>query len=314
MKRSVIYSLLAATILCAACDDRQDAEEDFALTNAPTQLQSTPDYNGENAYIHCAALCKLGSRPSGSAAYKKQLDYLSRYLLEYGWTVTQQEFTAPNGTPMFNLHAVYGDFDAARPIIVSCHIDTKTGISDDFQGADDGASGAAVMIELARILAAKPEDAGQIELVFFDGEESFAPRMTETDGLYGSKHDVARRGNQLPLYQINLDMVGARNKIIKVPMFDTDPELAEYFDASVQELKLNEKKWQIADVAYMDDDQPFREAGVATINIIADFVNSIWWHTPRDNMSRICPTSLKESGMLTHAMLRRILSARHVQH
>ena len=47
---------------------------------------------------------------------------------------------------------------------------------------------------------------------FLDGEEAFAPRMSETDGLYGSRHDVARRGSQLPVWQINLDMVGGRNK------------------------------------------------------------------------------------------------------
>ena len=101
-------------------------------------------------------------------------------------------------------------------------------------------------------------------------------------------------------------MVGARNKVVKVPLFDTDPTLAELYLELVEEQKLSTKRRQLADESYMDDDLPFRRAGVATINLIADFVGSIWWHTPRDNMSRICPKSLAETGTLTLALLRRI--------
>lgn len=102
-------------------------------------------------------------------------------------------------------------------------------------------------------------------------------------------------------------MVGARNKVVKVPLFDTAP-LAELYLELVEEQKLSPKRWQLADKSYMDDDLPFRRAGVATINLIADFVGSIWWHTPRDTMSRICPKSLAETGTLTLtlALLRRI--------
>ncbi|MBE6420514.1 MAG: Zn-dependent exopeptidase M28 [Akkermansiaceae bacterium] len=270
-------------------------------------MKDTPDFNGENAYAHCDALCKMGPRPSGSAAYELQLQYITRYLQEYGWRVERHSFTAPHGVTMTNLHAFYGEKTQPRPLILTCHIDTKIGISDDFVGADDGASGAAVLVETARILAKEPALAEGVELVFFDGEESVALRMSETDGLYGSRFDVARRGDTLPRYMINLDMVGARNKTIGVPLFDSSPELVEAYEACVKELGLNNKKWTITDNEYWDDDRHFREAGVATINLICDFVNSVWWHTTRDNMSRICPNSLKESGVVTLALIRRVL-------
>lgn len=306
--RTLLLPALTAALLTLCCCDEQPTNEAKPAPAVKTaaELQATEHFCGDNAYIHCAALCAMGSRPSGSAAYEQQLRYLSRYLEEYGWAITRHSFTAPNGTPMVNLHATFGAQATARPILLTCHIDTKQGICADFQGADDGASGAAAIVELARVLAKEPQLATQIELVFFDGEESFAPRMTEKDGLYGSKFDVARRGAQLPLYQVNLDMVGARNKVVKVPLFDTDPTLAELYLELVEEQKLSPKRWQLADESYMDDDLPFRRAGVATINIIADFVGSIWWHTPRDNMSRICPKSLEETGTLTLALLRRI--------
>lgn len=251
----------------------------------------------------------MGPRLSGSTAYEQQLQYLTKHLEQYGWTVTRQSFTPPHGVPMTNLHAVYGSNAETKRVMLSCHIDTKGGISDSFVSADDGASGAAVMLETARMLAKEPEQAQQIELVFFDGEEAVAPRMTEEDGLYGSKHDVHRRAGKLPEYQINLDMVGARNKTIAVPFFDADEELLRIYEETVQELKLNTARWTITDEQYWDDDRPYREAGVATINLITLFVDSIWWHTTRDNMSRICPKSLQESGLVTLTMLRRLINS-----
>ncbi len=308
MKTALGILLLCGGALPLGSCTENTADEVTQQVLATYQLQATPDFNGENAYLHCAELCHIGPRPSGSAGYEQQLQYLTKHLQACGWRVERQSFTAPHGVQMTNLHAFYGEGTEARPLIVSCHIDTKIGISDDFVGADDGASGAAVLLEAARILSNEPQLAARVELVFFDGEEAVAPRMTETDGLYGSRYDVQRRGATLPRYQINLDMVGARNKTIMVPIFDSSPELVEAYEAVVKELGLNDKKWTITDDEYWDDDRYFREAGVATINLICDFVGSIWWHTPRDNMKRICPKSLHESGMVTLALIRRVLA------
>lgn len=306
MKHRALLALCSAALLCACSE--QESKPAAAPKQVVYQLQDAEAFCGENAYRHCHDLCNLGPRLSGSAAYEQQLQYLTKYLEQYGWTVTRQAFTPPHGVPMTNLHAVYGGGTETKPVLLTCHIDTKAGIADDFVSADDGASGAAVLLECARMLAKEPELAQQIELVFFDGEEAVAPRMTEEDGLYGSKYDVQRRGEQLPEYQINLDMVGARNKTIAVPFFDADEELLRIYEVTVQELKLNPVRWTITDEQYWDDDRPYREAGVATINLITLFVDSIWWHTTRDNMSRICPKSLQESGLVALTMLRRLIN------
>lgn len=294
----LIGSILSPFIAQSATNER---------TATGAVVQNASEFSGENAYKHCAELCDIGPRPSGSEGYRQQLEYLTKHLEECGWIVTRHSFQAPNGVPMTNLHAVYGKSTDTRPVILTCHIDTKTGISENFVGADDGASGAAVILEAARIMAAEQQLAEQVELIFFDGEEAFAYRMTETDGLYGSRADVKRRGDDLPEYQINLDMVGARNKKIAVPFFDAHYELLEIYESVIDELGYNPLKWDIADESYWDDDLPYRESGVKTINLICNFVNSMWWHTPRDNMSRICPKSLEESGRVTLAMLRELL-------
>lgn len=308
MRCSCGTAFLAIPLLFCACSEETAPPSKPATAQHSYTLREQNDFCGENAYVHCDELCKIGPRPSGSEGYEKQLQYLTRYLEQYGWKIRRERFTAPHGVSMTNLHAFYGESEASRPILLTCHIDTKINISDDFVGADDGASGAAVLLEVARILAKRPQEAAAVELVFFDGEEAVAERMTETDGLYGSRYDVERRGADLPRYQINLDMVGARNKTIGVPLFDSDPLLVDTYVDVVAALGFNEQRWTVTDQGYWDDDRYFREAGVGTINLICDFVDSIWWHTPRDNMSRICPKSLNESGLLTLELLRRVIS------
>lgn len=294
--------LLIPVLLCLCACDEEVASPPAATEKAPAGLTDAPGFSGHNAHTHCAAICALGPRYSGSAAYEQQLLYLEKHLHAAGWQTVRDAFTAPNGVKMCNLRAFRSAVPC--PLLLSCHIDTKTNIAPDFESADDGASGAAVLLELARVLCNE-----QVELIFLDGEESFAPRMSETDGLYGSKFDVARRGSTLPRWQINLDMVGGRNKTIAIPSLDTsDFMYAQYADA-VRTLGLSEERWTVWPGAYMDDHLPYLEAGVDSLNLIAVFSGSNWWHTTKDNMSRICPRSLHESGLMTLQLVNQLLNA-----
>ena len=295
--------ILPLLLLLCSCDDRpQEAPAAASAPAPPAELVDSPDFNGHNAYTHCDAICKLGSRYSGSAAYEAQLQLLEKHLHAAGWQTARDTFAAPNGVKMCNLRAFRSENPA--PLLLSCHIDTKIKVAHDFQSADDGASGAAVLLELARVL--KDE---RVELIFLDGEEAFARHMSETDGLYGSKFDVARRGNQRPRWQINLDMVGGRNKTIAVPSLDTSDFMYAQYQEAVRRLGFSEEKWTVWPGAYLDDHLPYLEAGVDSLNLIAVFSGSNWWHTPRDNMSRICPRSLHESGQMTLQLVQQLLSA-----
>ena len=242
-----------------------------------------------------------GPRYSGSPAYERQLQYLEKHLHAAGWQTVRDTFTAPNGVKMCNLRAFRGS--APAPLLLSCHIDTKINIAPDFESADDGASGAAVLLELARTLEEAP-----VELIFLDGEEAFARHMSETDGLYGSKFDVARRGSRLPRWQINLDMVGGRNKTIAIPSLDTSDFMYRQYCTAIRTLGLPEEKWCVWPGGYMDDHIPYLQAGVDSINLIAAFSGSNWWHTVKDNMSRICPRSLHESGAIVQQLIDQLLS------
>ena len=296
-----LRSILLASLLCC-CDDNTAVP--VVAQPAPQEkleLVNTPGFSGHNAYTHCAAICALGPRYSGTPAYEAQLQYLEKHLQAAGWKTARDTFTAPNGTPMTNLRAFRSIHPA--PLLISCHIDTKTNISPRFESADDGASGAAVLLELARELADE-----RVELIFLDGEESFAPRMSETDGLYGSKYDAARRGKHLPVWQINLDMVGGRNKTIAVPSLDTSDFMYAQYTKAISTLGLSDMKWTVWPGSYLDDHIPYLEAGVESLNLIAAFSGSNWWHTERDNMNRICPRSLHESGLVTLQLISQLLN------
>lgn len=304
----LVLSAVCASLLGAACGDA--AKTTAPLPPPVEEKLSVGEFSGVRAYEHCEALCKLGPRPTGSEAYARQVSYITERLRQAGWRVQVVDF-APPAFPtrkMQNVHATFGEGAGARPLLITCHIDTKGQGSEAILGADDGASGAAVLMELARVLAQQPELAAQVELTFFDGEEAFGQRMTRADGLFGSRHDVARRGADLPRWMINLDMVGGAGKTIGVPVVDTSMEMLDQYQTAIDKLGLSEDRWSFYPGSYLDDHKPFIEAGVDALNLIAEFSGSRWWHTAKDDMSRISADSLRESGLVTLQLLRQLLT------
>lgn len=300
--------LLPPLLLLCACRDGQEREVSSPPPPDPVAaLTDTPLLSGDNAHAHCAALCALGPRPSGSHAYAEQLIYLQRQLEQAGWKVCRRPFKLTDGSTMTNLYATFGEMEDTRPLIITCHIDTKR--MAGFIGADDGASAAALMLEMARVLVLTPQQAQKIELIFFDGEESFAGRMNRNNSLFGSRFEVLRRqtNNSLPQWQINLDMVGGRDKMIAVPVLDTPPDMVDHYLSAIESLGYSEADWTLYPGSYLDDHTPFADAGVPTLNLIAYFSGSDWWHTTKDNMQRISARSLEESGKLVLRLIGQLL-------
>lgn len=305
---------VAAVMCCllSSCG-REETASCVAPSQSPTIEQQKgshiEDFSGVRAYQHCATLCALGPRPTGSSAYQRQVEIIATHLTELGWHVQSISFS-PSAFPqrrMQNVCATFGGSSTPRELILSCHIDTKGSGENAILGADDGASGAAVLLELARVLTLQPTLAQRIELVFFDGEESFGPHITPQDGLFGSRHEVHRRAECLPRYLINLDMVGGAGKTVAVPLLDTAEDMMEHYLSAVRTLGFSENNWTIFPGSMLDDHRPFAGAGVRTLNLIAVFHRSTWWHTKADNMERISPDSLGETGCMVMQLLRQLM-------
>ena len=289
-KRRRIALVLAFGVL-AACDrasteSRQDA-----------QKKIWEDFSGEKALAHVQAMVDFGPRPAGSEAIEKTRGYLTKQLELSGWKVERQGFTeqTPRGKVEFvNLLATFGK-EAAPSFLLCSHYDTKTFDNARFVGANDGGSNTGLLLELARVLAQRPDLARKMQLVFFDGEEAYES-FTETDGLFGSRYFarqlVALNKAQVFRGGILFDMVGDRSLTITLPP-DSPPELALGIFAAADALKVR-KHFTYFDNEITDDHTPLNEIGIPTIDLI-DF-DYPPWHTPEDTMDKLSAESLRIIG------------------
>src|SRR5688500_16084848 len=174
---------IVAVGLLAGCDR--------ASTEPPQNVRQKiwEDFSGENAFAHVQAMVDFGPRPAGSEAIEKTRAYLTKQLELSGWKVERQSFTddTPRGKVEFvNLIATFAGQESAPSFLLCSHFDTKTFDNVQFVGANDGGSNTGVLLEMARVLAQRPDLARKVQLVFFDGEEAYES-FTETDGLFGSR-------------------------------------------------------------------------------------------------------------------------------
>jgi len=274
-----------------------------ACDRAPTpaaaagQEKIWEQFSGEKALAHVQAMVDLGPRPPASEAIEKTRIYLISQLESFGWKVERQSFTedTPRGKVQFcNLIATFAK-DAAPSFLVCSHYDTKTFAAGSFVGANDAGSSTGVLLELARVLARRPDLARKAELVFFDGEEAYEA-FTETDGLFGSRYFSKQLVAQNRAKQfrggILFDMVGDRSLTITLPP-DSPVEIARGIFASSETLKLR-KHFTYYDRDIMDDHTPLNEVGIPTIDLI-DFDYPAW-HTLSDTMDKLSAESLRITG------------------
>jgi glutaminyl-peptide cyclotransferase len=285
--------LLLAGLLCA-CDRTQ------TQLQRESQKKIWEEFSGEKALAHVQAQVDLGPRPPGSEALEKTRAYLAKQLELFGWKVTRQAFSeeTPRGKIEFvNLIAVFGQ-DSAPSFLICSHYDTKVFDTAPFVGANDGGSSTGVLLELARVLAQRPDLARKTELVFFDGEEAY-DAFTETDGLYGSRYFAKQLAAQDKAKQfrggIVLDMVGDRSLTITLPP-DSPAEMARDVFASAEALNLR-KYFTYFDHDIMDDHTPLNAVGIPTIDLI-DF-DFAAWHTPDDTIDKLSAESLRTVGAVT---------------
>ncbi len=257
-----------------------------------------------------------GPRPPASEALAKVKAHLDAEIKAAGWVSTLQEFErdTPIGKVKFsNLRArlpITGQDTWSRNVkgLLCAHVDSKYYKDKSFLGADDAASACAAIVEIAKYLAEnEPEQARQIEIVFFDGEEAFAQDMTILDGLYGSRHyaNTWRSLENKPKFGILLDMIGHKELAIRIPS-DSPKHLAALMFAAAEKEGVS-SHFGTAAGPIMDDHLPLNLVGIPTIDIIGDFQNKPWWHTPGDNAAIISAESLDISIRVTLRMLDELL-------
>jgi glutaminyl-peptide cyclotransferase len=274
------------------------------LASAAVSAQAPVAFDSNKAWEHLRQQVAIGPRPSGSPGNVKNREYITKTLAAIGLKTVEQAWTAttPLGPiKMVNLIATIPGQQAER-IIIASHFDTKLFREFRFVGASDGASSTAALLELARVIKARPRLPFTIELLFLDGEEATG-EWVGTDNTYGSRHyvEVAQRTGTLKSLRamILLDMIGDRNLNIRREENST-PWLTDIVWGVAR--KLGHQAHFITESMPVEDDHlPFLKAGIPAIDIID--LDYPAWHTAQDTLDAVSARSLQVVGDVVVAAL-----------
>jgi glutaminyl-peptide cyclotransferase len=276
--------------------------------------ESSPVFDKNLAFQHLLKQCEFGPRNPGSEGHRRCLEYLTNELGRYGHTVQHQKFTyVSRGNPGrsfegTNLWATFpGGAVNAKRVLLCAHWDTRPVADQDplpqnrdkpILGANDGASGVAVLLEVARVLARKPP-AVRVDIVLFDledmGDLGGADETGERDPFcIGSRH-FASQLTQRPDFGILLDMVGKKDLRIRKEGFSLEraPRIVEKVWSAAARVGARAFRNERGTSVY-DDHVPFLEKGIPVIDLI-DF-DYPQWHTVQDTPDQCSLESLRQVG------------------
>ncbi|NPV78550.1 MAG: M28 family peptidase [Anaerolineae bacterium] len=255
---------------------------------------SNQTFNAERAYNDLLFQINQGPRTPGSLSHQKTGDWIKAELEKNGWATSIQQ-TTQQGQSIKN---IIGKRGSQRPwIILGAHYDSRQIADRDPEidnqrlpvpGANDGASGVAVLLELARILP--PALDQEIWIVFFDAEDQ--GNIPEWDWILGSRA-FAQSLQAYPDDVVIVDMVG--DEILNIYLEkNSNPDLSNEIWAVA--VSLGYENYFIPEYKYriLDDHLPFIEKGISAVDII-DF-DYPYWHTVSDTPDKTSPKSLKIVG------------------
>lgn len=299
---------------------------DHAQTNAAPSL---PPFDSTRAFEDLKHLVSFGPRPAGSAALAQSREWIEGQLAAAGVKVDEDKFTAL--TPVGNLgmaNLIVRIPGASESIVIVCgHYDTKRFDRFKFVGANDGGSSAALVMELARVMAKRPMPY-TLWFLWTDGEEAEREEWEGNDNDYGSRHLEQKLASEGELNRVKafilVDMIGdAKLDIRKDP--GSTPWLTELEFSTAKRLGYSR---YFLDQPYSvggDDYDPWLAAGVPSVDIIdfdygpnaksrpgdPDF--NIYWHTAQDTVEHCSAQSLGIVGRVVLGMLEELGNSLHVR-
>ncbi|NWF94827.1 MAG: M28 family peptidase [Candidatus Thorarchaeota archaeon] len=268
----------------------------------------TPVFDGTEAYDHLLAQCAIGPRPPGSTNLSVCRDYIKNSLLQEGWSVSLQNFTYL-GVNCSNVIARWSD-DTVPNYILGAHYDTRPHADSDpgaqnrtkpVLGANDGASGTAVLLELASSLPELVRPA--VEFVFFDAEDS--GYINGWSWIVGSTHYVSmlspsRIANTTAMLLV--DMVGdASLRLLRET--SSTRSLQDAVWATARDLGYASVFIDSRGGGIHDDHRPFLDAGIPALDIIQHAPFPWYWHTLEDTPDKCSSQSLEAVGTVLESFL-----------
>lgn len=310
--RNLLFTILAIAFL-ASCGSDNNKTKNEASRDEKIKRVSTPDFQADSAYKYVNDQVGFGPRVPGSESHAKCANYLITKLKASGFDVMVQNGTVQTfDKKQFNLKNIIASYkpELQSRILISSHWDTRPWSDSDtenkdkpFDGANDGASGVGVALEIARLIAITPPNIG-LDIILFDMED-YGTSGDLQSWCLGSQYWAKNlhKPNYYANFGILLDMVGAPNAIF--PKEQKSVDMASF---------AVDKVWRIAnDIGYgnhflsqtrdfvgVDDHVYINMGGVPCIDII-EYNQNIggfgdYHHTHKDNMDIIDKNTLKAVG------------------
>jgi glutaminyl-peptide cyclotransferase len=282
-----------------------------------------PPIDGKRAYDYLKKICEIGPRTAGSDANTRQREMVKAHFTKMGAQVREQPFQTqdPQTGQALTLVNLIGAWhpDRTERIVIGAHYDTRPHPDEEddpvrrampFLGANDGASGVALEMEIAHHLD-KLDTRWGVDLVLFDGEELvYGNSPTVGEYFLGSIEFAQRYADQVDAGRIKyryvggivLDMVGGRNLQIKVEPNSRRfaPELVNQVWRVAGALKAKSFKNQMGREV-RDDHLPLNDKNIPTIDLI-DF-DYPYWHRADDLPKNCSAESLEEVGRVVTTWL-----------
>ncbi|MEZ0485573.1 M28 family peptidase [Fibrella aquatica] len=327
MKKTLL-AFLACALVIVACDDKKSSSSE--TTQTETKLVAAPTFSGDSAYTFIEKQIAIGPRVPNTPAHIRGGDYIVATLKSYGVEVIEQPFTAKGWDGVMvtgrNIIGVINP-KAEKRLLFSSHWDSRrfsdqdslaTNYTKPVPAANDGASGVAVLLEMARVIQqAKEKPTVGVDLIFFDAEdwgdgqravgdkEAGYPDYDYLGFCLGSRHWAKNphKPGYTAYYGVLLDMVGAKNATFLKEGYSMQfaPSVAQTIWNTASQLGYTQYFVDKAGGPITDDHlAPNTIAKIPMIDIIhLDTTTGSFfedWHTSEDDMRNIDPNTLKAVG------------------
>jgi len=265
-----------------------------------------PRFDQERAFQRLRELCAFGPRNHGSEGKTKAEEWIQQVLRDTGAEVTVHSFQyTPKGASepasFLNILARINPKQTRR-MLIATHYDTRSTADKDpdehrrsepIIGANDGASGVAVLLEMAALWKEQPPPVG-VDLIFFDGED-FGRGPELDDYFLGSKAWVQDFPDYRPEWGVVLDMVGDADFAIRKERdsLARAPAVVERLSSAAARVRSNGILDERGGLVY-DDHTAFLDKGIPVVLLI-DFSYK-WFHTTADTADKCSAASLGQVG------------------
>ncbi len=308
---ALLTAAAVATFACGRADGEANADA------AQPAVTSYPRFDGSSAYELVRRQVAFGPRIPGSQGHREMAAWVEAYLAERADTVVVQRFTHVTTTgdtlPLINYLARFRP-DATPSVLLLAHWDTRP-YSDQARnlvdrekpvpGANDGASGTAILLELSAMM----RDSGPpraVDLLLVDGED-YGDFTDDRDVFLGSRYFAANLPDGFgPEFGVLLDMVGDRDLDLYVEGYSNSyaPEVVDRIWNIAHNMGFGDIFHRSIGTSIRDDHMPLNEAGIPTINVI-DFYDYPYWHTPEDTPDKVAASSLEVVGSVMTRLIYR---------